>query len=37
MELIRWTVDALRKSGRMTKIKTGKMAFDSSSGNVGRL
>ena len=37
MELIRWTLDALRQSDRMTKVKTGKVAFGPSSGDVGRL
>lgn len=37
MELIRWTLDALRRSGRMTKVKTGKVAFKPSSGAIGRL
>lgn len=36
MELIRWTLDALRRSFRMTKIITGKAAFDPSSGDIGR-
>ena len=36
MDLIRWTLDALRKSGRMTKVQTGKVAFEPSGGNIGR-
>ncbi len=28
MELIQWTIEALRGSGRTTKVLTGKMAFD---------
>ena len=37
MGLIRWTLDALRESGRMTKVKTGKVAFGPSPGDVGWL
>ena len=37
MELIRWTLDVLRKGGRMTKVKTGKAAFDPSLGDFRRL
>ena len=29
MQLIRWALDALRKSRRPTKVKTGKEAFES--------
>lgn len=28
MELLTWTIDCLRKSGRPIKVKTGKLAFD---------
>ena len=36
-ELIRWSLDALRKCGRMTKVKTGKVAFQPSLGDLERL
>ena len=35
-ELIRWTLDALHESGRITKVRTGKVAFDPSGGGTGR-
>ena len=28
MQLLKWIIDSLHKSGRPTKVKTGKVAFD---------
>lgn len=37
MKLIEWTLNAMRASNRSTKIKTGKVAFEESSGDGGVL
>ena len=37
MKLIRWILDALRKSGRMTKVQTGKVTFGHFSEAVRRI